>query len=73
MKLQGVFPKVYLPFACCREKDDKQQRLAALLADVICSSTVRVMVASDFLCLPKGLGHLQFIANRYFWCNELSF
>lgn len=51
------------PFVRCREEDDYQQRLEALLAEVRDRFTVPTLVATDLFCLAEDLCHLYFVAN----------
>lgn len=60
-------------FVRCCEEEGYEQRLAALLGEVRCRTTVLTVVDTDLLCFVEDLSHLYFVINRSNWDKEFHF
>lgn len=61
------------PSVRCREEDEFQERLSALLAELRWGPAGPTDVAKDFLCLPEYLGHVYLVALRAYRSWEIQF
>lgn len=60
-------------FVRCREENEYQQLLAALLAEMHRQPTVSTVMAMYLLCIPENLGHFYFVGNCIYWSREPHF
>lgn len=73
VEFNGGRPRDGLLFIQCRAKNEYQQPLMNLLAELRRPPTAPIFLDTDPLFLPKDMGHVYFITNHAYWSQVFCF